>query len=72
MIYRDNRATIGTDPNRLVPEQMLRIPRTLVAAPSQAWMPWLLAPPGALTGIAARRRWRSRTARRRWRSNGSI
>ena len=72
MIYRDNRATIGADPDRLVPGQMLRIPRTLVAAPSQAWMPWLLAPPGALTGIAARRRWRFRTARRRWRPNGSI
>jgi LysM domain len=72
MIYRDNRATIGTDPNRIVPGQLLRIPRTLLDAPSRAWIPWLFAPPGALTGIAARRRWRSRTARRHWRPTGPI
>jgi LysM repeat protein len=60
VIYRDNHTTIGADPNRIIPGQVLRIPRTLEATPSRGWMlPWLVAAPGALAGLATRRRWRS-------------
>jgi hypothetical protein len=51
VIYRDNRITIGTDPNHILPGQTLQIPRTLAAASSRGWalLPWLVVPPGALT-----------------------
>lgn len=58
LIYRDNRTTIGANPNRLVPGQVLRIPSTGESALSQGWvlLPWLVAVPGTLTGLAIRRR----------------
>jgi nucleoid-associated protein YgaU len=67
VIYRDNHTTIGTNPNRLVPGQVLRIPSTRESALSQGWvvLPWLVVGPGTLTGIAIRRRRRSNRARSR-------
>lgn len=67
LIYRDNHATIGTDPNHLVPGQVLHIPSTRESALSQGWvlLPWLVAAPGTLTGIAIRRRRRSKRAKER-------
>ena len=67
LIYRDNRTTIGTNPNRLVPGQVLRIPSTGESALSQGWvlLPWLVVGPGILTGLASRRRRRSDRAKER-------
>ena len=67
VIYRDNYTTIGANPNRLVPGQVLRIPSTRESALSQGWvlLPWLVVSPGTLTAIAIRRRRRSNRAKRR-------
>jgi nucleoid-associated protein YgaU len=67
VIYRDNRTTIGTNPNHLVPGQVLRIPSTGESALSQGWvlLPWLVVAPGTLTGMAIRRRRRSDRAKER-------
>ena len=67
VIYRDNHTTIGADPNRLVPGQVLRIPRTRESALSRGWvlLPWLVVTPGALPGITNRRRRRSNRAQER-------
>jgi len=65
VIYRDNRTTIGANPNRLVPGQVLRIPNTGESGLSQGWvpLPWLVVAPGTLSGIAVRRRRRSHRAK---------
>jgi hypothetical protein len=64
VIYRENHATIGADPNHIVPGQGFRMPRSLQAALSRGWVlvPWLVVAPGTLTGTATRRRRRSNRA----------
>jgi nucleoid-associated protein YgaU len=64
VIYRDNRVTVGADPNRIVPGQVLRVPHPVQSGFSREWvlLPWLIVLPGILTGFAARRRRRAHRA----------
>jgi len=67
LIYRDNHTTVGTNPNQLVPGQVLHVPSTRESALSQGWvlLPWPVVAPGTLTGIAIRRRRRSQPVKKR-------
>jgi nucleoid-associated protein YgaU len=58
-IYRANRASIGPDPNRIVPGQVLIVPSGLRARARQALpLSWLVLPIGATAEFARRGRYR--------------
>lgn len=61
IIYRYNHSTVGADPNRIFPGQVLRIPIPLKATLSRGWvlLPWLVLTPGMLGSIATHRRKRA-------------
>jgi LysM repeat protein len=61
-IYRANRATVGPDPDHIVPGQLLRIPGSPAASSPGCAIP-LLVFPGIATAFAARRRWGERARR---------
>ena len=62
-IYRTNRATIGSDPDHLVPGQLLHIPNSLLPASNRGLIVPLLVSPGVAAAFAAR--WRRRADRGR-------